>query len=356
MAYEQQQRGHGYVVAISIPTGTLRAKIYDGSTADIVKCAKCGFVPEKFYKLDCQHILCTYCARFTGSYTCVTDNTTTEIAMPMLAPVLENIPLKFSLVDCPACGQTFQYRGIKKHVQKKHPNLWEEGNQHASYDDKAHEETNTGDRVLPATPTNPSSVTEATFKEERHKATTHRLEAEAVLKKQGSQREILPVFQRILKLQPYSALRKMLVFNYSTLSTGVLSMNKPGCKVELMISITGHTCEWRRPWVKDELCCPVAQLHVAAMFRIHHGEGDDLLPWPFAHKVAVLLVNHLEEANSILLKLDSGDADGDSFKKPVRGTPNLKFGFPRVISLQQIENPKEGFLIQDSIVFKFTIQ
>ncbi|XP_077529793.1 uncharacterized protein LOC144142287 isoform X4 [Haemaphysalis longicornis] len=309
MAYEQQQRGHGYVVAISIPTGTLRAKIYDGSTADIVKCAKCGFVPEKFYKLDCQHILCTYCARFTGSYTCVTDNTTTEIAMPMLAPVLENIPLKFSLVDCPACGQTFQYRGIK-----------------------------------------------ATFKEERHKATTHRLEAEAVLKKQGSQREILPVFQRILKLQPYSALRKMLVFNYSTLSTGVLSMNKPGCKVELMISITGHTCEWRRPWVKDELCCPVAQLHVAAMFRIHHGEGDDLLPWPFAHKVAVLLVNHLEEANSILLKLDSGDADGDSFKKPVRGTPNLKFGFPRVISLQQIENPKEGFLIQDSIVFKFTIQ
>ncbi|XP_077529794.1 uncharacterized protein LOC144142287 isoform X5 [Haemaphysalis longicornis] len=280
MAYEQQQRGHGYVVAISIPTGTLRAKIYDGSTADIVKCAKCGFVPEKFYKLDCQHILCTYCARFTGSYTCVTDNTTTEIAMPMLAPVLENIPLKFSLVDCPACGQTFQYRGIKKHVQKKHPNLWEEGNQHASYDDKAHEETNTGDRVLPATPTNPSSVTEApgtsmsgtdpmpmnlhtkaTFKEERHKATTHRLEAEAVLKKQGSQRE-----------------------------------------------------------------------------------------------VAVLLVNHLEEANSILLKLDSGDADGDSFKKPVRGTPNLKFGFPRVISLQQIENPKEGFLIQDSIVFKFTIQ
>ncbi|KAH9380353.1 hypothetical protein HPB48_014520 [Haemaphysalis longicornis] len=97
--------------------------------------------------------------------------------------------------------------------------------------------------------------------------------------------QLLPVFEHIWKLQPYSALRKSLLFNNATLSTGVLSVNSPGYKIELMISIKGDYREWRRQLLKDESNCTVPAPHLDAMFRIHHGEDDDLLAWPFKNKV-----------------------------------------------------------------------
>lgn len=402
MACEQLRSGHGNVVAINVPNGTLLVKIYDGSPADFVKCAKCSFVREGFYRLNCQHHICTYCARFTRSYTCVTDNMTTEIPKPPPVPEIVNATLRQTDVVCPACGLLYLYKSIMNHIQKNHPDLWKEGNEHTWFDNKApgtsmsttvpipmdlpptqkqHETTVNESYLIDIAQLHAkihylkeengelkSTVKElrsseennrrtiAIYEEELVKATTHRMKVEALLKKQGSKFQVRPVFQHIWKLQPYSAVRKRFLFNYATLSTGVLSVNTPGYKVELMISITGHTCEWRRPWVKDQLCCPMSAMYVAAMFRIHGGEDDDLLPWPFANKIAVLLVNHLDEEKSILLELDLSDANWDCLKKPVRGVPNEVFGFSRVISLLEIENPEEGFLFQDCIVFKFTMQ
>ncbi|XP_077530700.1 uncharacterized protein LOC144142806 [Haemaphysalis longicornis] len=197
--------------------------------------------------------------------------------------------------------------------------------------------------------------TMAKYVEKLNNAITFRLDVDEVLRKHFRERQITPMFRHTWTLRPYSDLWQELVVNNATLSTGVLSVNTPGYKVELTISITGHTCEWRRPWLKDELCCPPSALHVAFMVRLHHGEEDDLLVWPFTNKIELALVNQLDDDKSIRQELESSEADAGSLKKPVPGTPNPWFGFPRVISVLKLHTPEEGFLFQDSIVFKLSI-
>lgn len=212
----------------------------------------------------------------------------------------------------------------------------------------------------------------AKLEDEQKSASTHRLKLEELIQKQESNSQesetcvqklrvelrmdrLLPVFEHIWKLQPYSALRKSLLFNNTTLSTGVLSVNTPGYKIELMISIRGDYREWRRQLLKDESNCTVPAPQLDAMFRIHQGEDDDLLAWPFKNKISLLLLNHLDEDKSKLLELGSGDADGDWLKKPKREALNPMFGFSGVISLTDLENVEAGFLFHDCIVFKLTV-
>ncbi|XP_077530683.1 uncharacterized protein LOC144142802 isoform X2 [Haemaphysalis longicornis] len=195
----------------------------------------------------------------------------------------------------------------------------------------------------------------AKCEENFNNANNERKKLEDRLEKQICECHLLPVFQHTWKLQPYSALRKSLLFNNATLSTGVLSVNTPGYKIELMLSIRGDYREWRRQLLKDETNVSAPTPHLALMLRIHQGDHDDLLAWPFTNKISLLLVNHLNEEESKLLELGPGNGDGDWLKKPVRASLNPMFGFSRVISLTDLENMDEGFLFQDCIVFKFTV-
>ncbi|XP_077530691.1 uncharacterized protein LOC144142805 isoform X4 [Haemaphysalis longicornis] len=536
MACEVQWSYHGNVVALISPNGKVLAKIYSWAHENFVKCEKCGFVPESFYKYNGQHNICSHCAIYSGYYLSVPGNITTEITKHEVP----NASLKHASIQCPACCRLFQWEQVTDHIQEKHPDLWKEGNAHTWSDTQMDEDPKTRKRVVPPTPNPPSSIAEASpssesdtdhvplvidtqastssesdadpvplvmdmqastssesdadpvplvidtqaptssgcdadpvplvidtqastsseahtdrvpldihtqkastsseshsdrvpldihtqgsaslepqadpvpldirtqqwkhetstndthpidiarldrkiyclneenlelkstvqkllsFDEENrtamaisdqklNSAITFRMTIDEVLKKHISDCQVIPVFRHTWTLRPYSALRPRLLFNKATLSTGVLSVNTPGYKVELTISITGHTCEWRRPWLKDELCCPLSALQVAFMVKIHPGEDDDLLVWPFANKIALLLVNHLDKEKSILLHLESGEANSDCLKKPERGILNQGFGFPRVISVQELETPEKGFLFQDSIVFKFTL-
>ncbi|XP_077530702.1 uncharacterized protein LOC144142807 isoform X2 [Haemaphysalis longicornis] len=410
MACKEQRSDHGDMVAMTIANGKqVLAKIYSCTSADFINCVKCGFVPLIYYKLNCQHCICTHCAVYGRSYLCVTDNITTNITKP----AVPYTALKRAGFQCPACCRLFRWGDIWSHIQNEHPDLWKEGNADTWSDTQMGEDPNTMNRVVPDTQNKPSSIAEAstssvphagpvllgfptqalpssachadpmaldvhtqelkstvqrlksadeenrstmaTYEENLYNANTFCFDVEEVPRKHKSEWQITPMFRYTWTLRPYSALWQDLVVNNASLSTGVLSVNPPGYKVELMINITGHTCEWRRHWLKDEMCCPPAALQVAFMVRLHHGEHDDLLTWPFTNKIELALVNHLDDEKSIRQELESSEADGDSVQKPVPGTPNKLFGFPRVISVLKLHTPEEGFLFHDSIVFTFSI-
>ncbi|XP_077530705.1 uncharacterized protein LOC144142807 isoform X5 [Haemaphysalis longicornis] len=351
------------MVAMTIANGKqVLAKIYSCTSADFINCVKCGFVPLIYYKLNCQHCICTHCAVYGRSYLCVTDNITTNITKP----AVPYTALKRAGFQCPACCRLFRWGDIwasTSSVPHAGPVLLGFPTQalpssacHAdpmALDVHTQELKSTVQRLKSADEENRSTM--ATYEENLYNANTFCFDVEEVPRKHKSEWQITPMFRYTWTLRPYSALWQDLVVNNASLSTGVLSVNPPGYKVELMINITGHTCEWRRHWLKDEMCCPPAALQVAFMVRLHHGEHDDLLTWPFTNKIELALVNHLDDEKSIRQELESSEADGDSVQKPVPGTPNKLFGFPRVISVLKLHTPEEGFLFHDSIVFTFSI-
>lgn len=154
------------------------------------------------------------------------------------------------------------------------------------------------------------------------------------------------VFEHVWKLQPYSSLRHA----YSTpgsgvLSSGVLCVNTPGYRMELVADVC-------RPAPGS-----VQALHLGLKMRIHPGEHDGLLPWPFAHRIRLVLVNQFDDAESRRFELDTSTAHHarDCLKKPAENAPNPMFGYSQVIPIPLLENEKKGFLVHNCVVVKLIV-
>lgn len=154
------------------------------------------------------------------------------------------------------------------------------------------------------------------------------------------------VFEHVWKIYPYSDLKRSAIMsNNGSLSSGVLSVNKPGYSIELVAA---------RGRAGSGL---TSSPHLALKIRIHKGDYDDLLPWPFANKIRVVLVNQHEEAESRRFELDPSEAAHAAacLKKPAQDQLNPMFGYSQLISIPLLENERKGFLFRNCVVLKISV-
>ncbi|XP_077528633.1 TNF receptor-associated factor 5-like isoform X1 [Haemaphysalis longicornis] len=154
------------------------------------------------------------------------------------------------------------------------------------------------------------------------------------------------VFEHVWKLYPYSDLKRSAIMpNNGLLSSGVLSVNKPGYSIELVAAMS-----------RAGGALPSSP-HLALKIRIHKGDYDDLLPWPFANKIRVVLVNQHEEAESRRFELDPSDAAHAAacLQKPAQDKLNPMFGYSQLIPIPLLENERKGFLYRNCVVLKISV-
>lgn len=154
------------------------------------------------------------------------------------------------------------------------------------------------------------------------------------------------VFEHVWKLHPYSNLKRATATSRNgPLSSGVLSINKPGYSVALVADVC-------RP-VVGKATAP----HLALKMRIHKGDYDDLLPWPFANKIRLVLVNQIDEAKSLRFELDPSTAHNaeECLKKPAQDRLNPMFGYSQLIPIPLLENERKGYLLRNCVVLKFSV-
>ncbi|XP_077528796.1 TNF receptor-associated factor 3-like [Haemaphysalis longicornis] len=154
------------------------------------------------------------------------------------------------------------------------------------------------------------------------------------------------VFEHVWKLYPYSDLKRSAAMsNNGSLSSGLLSVNKPGYSIELVAAVSRA--------VGGLMSSP----HLALKIRIHKGDYDDLLPWPFANKIRVVLVNQHEDAESRRFELDPSDAAHAEacLKKPAHDQLNPMFGYSQLIPIPLLENERKGFLVRNCVVLKISV-
>lgn len=153
-----------------------------------------------------------------------------------------------------------------------------------------------------------------------------------------------PGFEYVWKIQPFFALKNAAVATGEEISSGVVYINRPGYAVEFIVGF---------PRPSALLSAP----NLSFKCRIHAGDFDDMLPWPFRNKLILVLFNQQDEGSSRSFELDPEtpqSIDG-CFKKPAAGHPNIKFGFSQVMPIPLLENTKKGFLLRNCIVLKIVV-
>ncbi|CAI8057731.1 TNF receptor-associated factor 3, partial [Geodia barretti] len=91
--------------------------------------------------------------------------------------------------------------------------------------------------------------------------------------------------------------------------------------------------------------------HISLFVVLMRGEYDDLLAWPFSHRVSLSLINQdhpLSPEKAITHKFVP-NSDSSSFQKP-KDTFNIASGFPEFAPLNIISNP--SFVKNDTIYFR----
>ena len=87
--------------------------------------------------------------------------------------------------------------------------------------------------------------------------------------------------------------------------------------------------------------------HLSLFFVVMHGEFDNILQWPFTHKVTFKLINQAR-GTDIVYTLQP-DPMSSSFRKP-KSDMNIASGCPRFISLTGLG--QGGFIVDDTIFIK----
>lgn len=167
-----------------------------------------------------------------------------------------------------------------------------------------------------------------------------------------------PTFQHTWTLYPFTHLKRATAAGHQrTISSGVLSVNTPGYRIELVVDLNGENQQWKMLGSSSLNACSYPPAYLSLNFRIHPGEHDDLLPWPFANKIRIVLVNHANEDRSLEFDLDptTTDSPAECFKKPSSGRPNAMFGCARIIPIRSLEDESSEFVSHNSIVFKFAV-
>ena len=90
--------------------------------------------------------------------------------------------------------------------------------------------------------------------------------------------------------------------------------------------------------------------HLSLFFVVMHGEFDNILQWPFTHKVTFKLIN--QAGGSDVVDTFKPDPMSNSFRKP-KSDMNIASGCPRFVSHTELE--VGGFIVNDAIFIKCII-
>ena len=90
--------------------------------------------------------------------------------------------------------------------------------------------------------------------------------------------------------------------------------------------------------------------HLSLFFVVMRGEFDNILQWPFTHKVTFKLIN--QAGGRDIVDTFQPDPMSSSFRKP-KSDMNIASGCPRFVSHTELE--RGGFIIDDTIFIKCTI-
>jgi hypothetical protein len=90
--------------------------------------------------------------------------------------------------------------------------------------------------------------------------------------------------------------------------------------------------------------------HLSLFFVVMRGEFDNILQWPFTHKVTFKLIN--QAGGRDVVKIFQPDPLDCSFRKP-SSDMNVASGYPRFLSHTKLE--RGGFIVDDTIFIKCMI-
>ena len=90
--------------------------------------------------------------------------------------------------------------------------------------------------------------------------------------------------------------------------------------------------------------------HLSLFFVVMRGEYDNLLQWPFTHKVTFKLIN--QAGGEDIVDTFQPDPMSNSFRKP-KSDMNIASGCSRFVSHTELE--RGGFVVEDTIFIKCTI-
>ena len=90
--------------------------------------------------------------------------------------------------------------------------------------------------------------------------------------------------------------------------------------------------------------------HLSLFFVVMRGEFDNILQWPFTHKVTFKLIN--QAGGHDIVDTFRPDPMSSSFRKP-KSDMNIASGCPRFVSHTELE--RGGFIVDDTIFIKCTI-
>ena len=87
--------------------------------------------------------------------------------------------------------------------------------------------------------------------------------------------------------------------------------------------------------------------HLSLFFVVMRGEFDNILQWPFTHKVTFKLIN--QAGGRDIVDTFQPDPMGTSFRKP-KSDMNIASGYPQFVSHTELE--RGGFIVNDTIFIK----
>ena len=87
--------------------------------------------------------------------------------------------------------------------------------------------------------------------------------------------------------------------------------------------------------------------HLSLFFVVMRGEFDNILQWPFTHKVTFKLIN--QAGGRDIIDTFQPDPMSSSFRKP-KSDMNIASGCPRFVSHTELE--KGGFIMDDTVFIK----
>ena len=87
--------------------------------------------------------------------------------------------------------------------------------------------------------------------------------------------------------------------------------------------------------------------HLSLFFVVMRGEFDNILQWPFTHKVTFKLIN--QAGGRDIIDTFQPDPMSTSFRKP-KSDMNIASGYPRFVSHTELE--RGGFIVDDTIFIK----
>ena len=90
--------------------------------------------------------------------------------------------------------------------------------------------------------------------------------------------------------------------------------------------------------------------HLSLFFVVMRGEFDNILQWPFTHKVTFKLIN--QAGGRDIVDTFQPDPMSSSFRKP-KSDMNIASGCPRFVSHTELE--RGGFIVDDTIFIKCSV-